>query len=87
MAGRQFRCIIVAPPQDFGNYDRGTALAAGDPARGSRQLPVTRKPEAAQPNLVAILPNRKISLIRPKEVDYKELLRQEEAAVKILRAG
>jgi hypothetical protein len=37
--------------------------------------------------VVAILPNQKISLIRPKEVDYKELLRQEEAAVKILRAG
>jgi subtilisin family serine protease len=33
---------------------------------------------AEQPNVVAILPNQKISLIRPKEVDYKELLRQEE---------
>src|SRR5262245_29358827 len=33
---------------------------------------------AEQPDVVAILPNQRISLIRPKEVDYKELLRQEE---------
>ncbi|MBO0857270.1 MAG: S8 family serine peptidase [Chloracidobacterium sp.] len=29
-------------------------------------------------DVIAILPNQKISLIRPKEVEYKELLRQEE---------
>jgi len=33
---------------------------------------------AEQEDVVAILPNQRISLIRPKEVDYKELLRQEE---------
>lgn len=33
---------------------------------------------AEQPDVVAILPNQRISLIRPKEVDYKELARQEE---------
>ncbi|MGH9754848.1 MAG: S8 family serine peptidase [Blastocatellia bacterium] len=30
------------------------------------------------PDVIAILPNQKINLIRPKEVDYKDLLRQEE---------
>jgi subtilisin family serine protease len=33
---------------------------------------------AEQPNVVAILPNQKINLIRPKEVDYKSLARREE---------
>ncbi len=33
---------------------------------------------AEQPEVVAILPNQRISLIRPKEVDYKDLVRQEE---------
>jgi subtilisin family serine protease len=33
---------------------------------------------AEQPDVVAILPNQRISLIRPKEVDFKDLLRQEE---------
>src|SRR5262249_13243790 len=33
---------------------------------------------AELPDVVAILPNQKINLIRPKEVDYKDLLRQEE---------
>jgi subtilisin family serine protease len=33
---------------------------------------------AEQPDVVAIMPNQRISLIRPKEVDYKELVRQEE---------
>ncbi|MGH9935633.1 MAG: S8 family serine peptidase, partial [Blastocatellia bacterium] len=39
-----------------------------------RTLPIL----AEQEDVVAILPNQKIGLIRPKEVDYKELLRQEE---------
>ncbi len=39
-----------------------------------RTLPIL----AEQPDVVAIMPNQRISLIRPKEVDYKELLRQEE---------
>jgi len=33
---------------------------------------------AEQEDVIAILPNQRISLIRPKEVDYKELVRQEE---------
>jgi subtilisin family serine protease len=33
---------------------------------------------AEMPDVVAILPNQKINLIRPKEVEYKDLLRQEE---------
>jgi len=32
---------------------------------------------AAQPDVVAIMPNQKIHLIRPKEVDYAELFRRE----------
>lgn len=32
---------------------------------------------AEQPNVVAILPNQKIRLIRPKEVDYRALAKQE----------
>jgi subtilisin family serine protease len=55
-------------------------------AIGSNALPVasvevtpkTLPILAEQPNVVAILPNQRISLIRPKEVDYKDLLRQEE---------
>src|SRR5262249_22970710 len=39
-----------------------------------RTLPIL----AEMPDVVAILPNQRINLIRPKEVDYKELLRQEE---------
>lgn len=39
-----------------------------------RTLPIL----AELPDVVAILPNQRITLIRPKEVDYKELLRQEE---------
>jgi len=39
-----------------------------------RTLPIL----AELPDVVAILPNQRINLIRPKEVDYKELLRQEE---------
>src|SRR5262245_2005328 len=37
-----------------------------------RTLPIL----AEMPEVIAILPNQKINLIRPKEVDYKELLRQ-----------
>ncbi len=33
---------------------------------------------AEQPDVVAIMPNQRISLIRPTDVDYKTLLRQEE---------
>lgn len=52
---------------------------------GGSKLPcaaaqVTRKTLpalAAQPEVVAILPNQRIHLIKPKEVDYKELLTQE----------
>jgi subtilisin family serine protease len=40
--------------------------------------PMTLPLLAEQPNVVAILPNQKISLIQPKEVDYTALLRQEE---------
>jgi subtilisin family serine protease len=39
-----------------------------------RTLPIL----AELPDVVAILPNQRVTLIRPKEVDYKELLRQEE---------
>jgi subtilisin family serine protease len=39
-----------------------------------RTLPIL----AEMPDVVAILPNQRINLIRPKEVDYKELLGQEE---------
>jgi len=39
-----------------------------------RTLPIL----AELPDVVAILPNQRINLIRPKEVDYKDLLRQEE---------
>src|SRR5215475_2151609 len=39
-----------------------------------RTLPIL----AEMPEVVAILPNQRINLIRPKEVEYKELLRQEE---------
>ena len=39
-----------------------------------RTLPIL----AEMPDVVAILPNQRINLIRPKEVDYKDLLRQEE---------
>lgn len=52
---------------------------------GSHALPVTAAqvtkrtlPElAAQPEVVAILPNQKVHLIKPKEVDYTELGKQE----------
>jgi len=52
---------------------------------GANTLPVvaaqvTRRtlPElAAQPEVVAILPNQKVHLIKPKEIDYKELGKQE----------
>jgi serine protease AprX len=39
-----------------------------------RTLPIL----AEMADVVAILPNQKINLIRPKEVEYKDLLRQEE---------
>src|SRR5215475_7185095 len=39
-----------------------------------RTLPIL----AEMADVIAILPNQKINLIRPKEVEYKELLRQEE---------
>src|SRR5882672_4940108 len=39
-----------------------------------RTLPIL----AEMPDVVAILPNQKINLIRPKEIEYKDLLRQEE---------
>ena len=39
-----------------------------------RTLPIL----AEMPEVVAILPNQRINLIQPKEVEYKELLRQEE---------
>lgn len=39
--------------------------------------PKTLSVLAAQPNVVAILPNQKIQLIRPKEVDYQALSKQE----------
>jgi subtilisin family serine protease len=39
-----------------------------------RTLPIL----AEMADVIAILPNQKIGLIRPKEVEYKELLRQEE---------
>src|SRR5215475_6123160 len=39
-----------------------------------RTLPIL----ADMADVIAILPNQKINLIRPKEVEYKELLRQEE---------
>jgi serine protease AprX len=53
---------------------------------GSNTLPVlsvevtprTLSVLADNPHVVAILPNQKISLIQPKTVDYKALLRQEE---------
>ena len=52
---------------------------------GTSTLPVatvevTRKTLSAlaeQPQVVAILPNQKIHLIKPKEVDYSKLVRQE----------
>jgi subtilisin family serine protease len=54
-------------------------------AIGQSELPlgfveVTRKtlPElAALPNVVAVLPNQKVRLIRPKEISYRELEKQE----------
>src|SRR5579872_92514 len=39
--------------------------------------PRTLSALAEQPNVVAILPNQKIQLIKPKEVDYTELSKQE----------
>ncbi len=39
-----------------------------------RTLPIL----AEMQDVVAIMPNQRINLIRPKEIDYKELLRQEE---------
>jgi subtilisin family serine protease len=39
--------------------------------------PKTLSVLAAQPNVIAILPNQKIQLIRPKEVDYQALSKQE----------
>jgi len=55
-------------------------------AIGSNALPVaavevtpsTLPILADLPEVVAILPNQRINLIRPKEVDYKDLLRQED---------
>ena len=55
-------------------------------AIGSNALPVaavevtpsTLPILAEMADVVAILPNQRINLIRPKEVDYKDLLRQEE---------
>jgi hypothetical protein len=53
---------------------------------GSNALPVaaveitprTLPTLAEMPEVIAILPNQRINLIRPKDVDYRELLRQEE---------
>ncbi len=52
----------------------------GESALPVAQVEVTRKTLpalAAQPNVVAILPNQKINLIQPKEVDYAKLAKQE----------
>jgi subtilisin family serine protease len=62
-----------------GKVELGTATI------GSGTLPVatvevTRKTLAAlaeQPDVVAVMPNQKIGLIKPKEIDYAELARQE----------
>src|SRR5262245_13424763 len=48
------------------------------PVAAVEVTPKTLPMLAEQPDVVAILPNQRISLIRPKEVDYKELVRQEE---------
>jgi serine protease AprX len=74
--------------EDFHRIGKRNLLAKDQFAlstTGGHALPVasvqvTRKtlPELAeQPNVVAILPNQKIHLIRPKEIDYDALAKQE----------
>ena len=92
----KMRATARGPIQEklLANYQRaGAKHLTGDKALhttqiGQNTLPVvatqvTRKtlPElAAQPEVVAILPNQKIHLIKPKEVDYEELGAQENKA-------
>jgi subtilisin family serine protease len=89
----KMRAAARGPIQEklLASYQRaGAKHLTGDKALhtteiGQNTLPVvatqvTRKtlPElAAQPEVVAILPNQKIHLIKPKEVDYEELGAQE----------
>jgi serine protease AprX len=57
-----------------------TVSPIGDSALPIATVEVTPKTLPAlaeQPNVVAILPNQKIQLIKPKEVDYTELSKQE----------
>ncbi|MGH9834638.1 MAG: S8 family serine peptidase [Blastocatellia bacterium] len=61
-----------------GELQVSTIGSSALPVASVEVTPKTLPILAEQPNVVAILPNQKISLIRPKEVDYKELLRQEE---------
>ena len=58
-----------------------TGSAIGSSALPVASVEVTRKtlPELAkQPEVLAVLPNQRIRLIRPKEVDYRSLGQQEE---------
>ena len=89
----KMRAVARGPIQEklIANYQReGAKHLTGDKALqvtriGQNTLPcvaaqVTRKTLptlAAQPEVVAILPNQKIHLIKPKEVDYDELGTQE----------
>ncbi|MCI0525101.1 MAG: S8 family serine peptidase [Acidobacteria bacterium] len=63
---------------DKGELQVSTIGSNALPVASVEVTPKTLPILAEQPNVVAILPNQRISLIRPKEVDYKELLRQEE---------
>ncbi len=90
----KMRAAARGPIQEklIANYQRaGSKHLTGDKELhvthiGENTLPVvaaqvTKKtlPElAAQPEVVAILPNQKIHLIKPKEVDYEELGSQED---------
>ena len=63
---------------DKGELQVSTIGSNALPVASVEVTPKTLPILAEQPNVVAILPNQRISLIRPKEVDYKALLRQEE---------
>ncbi len=61
-----------------GELQVSTIGSSALPVASVEVTPKTLPILAEQPNVVAILPNQRINLIRPKEVDYKALLRQEE---------
>lgn len=87
------RAAIQKPVEEklFKDYQKaGAKRLRGDQqlavsAIGSSTLPVatvevtrrTLPALAAQPDVVAVLPNQKIQLIQPKKVDYSGLIRQE----------